>query len=761
MDGRQPARGKWGTRGLGVAGIALWCALALPAAGTVVVEQTLETLARGSAAIVMGRVLAIESGRGASGEVNTYVRIAPDEIVTGWLPSGDVVLREAGGSLGGRHEWVIGSPTYVVGEQVVVLVEQSRDGALRTSGMAMGKYGIATGPDGVALATRRLGDGVASFEPSSGRLNSHPEPDVRRLDELLALLRSLSIPAGGGASDSPASMMPPELDSLTESESQASFEYTGARWFEPDDGTPIAFRVDATGDVSIGPTRSLAAIDEALAVWSTIPSSSIRLVDGGPMDPAPWKGCDAGNRIVFNDPFDEIDDPKACSGQLALGGICYFDFPTRAVNGVVFKRIFQGKVMFNNGLGGCPYWNECNLAEIAAHEIGHVIGLGHSEDRDATMYGVARFDGRCAGLGADDIAAARFLYPDGAGPITPDPQPSRTPTPTLVPTRTSTPTLTPTATVERRPIRIRGRVEYYGRGRVPVPGVTVEIRGSDRRTSTSDSLGSYGSGFVPSGTWQIEPAKRGGLGAAISALDAAEVLRMLSEGREPSPIERLACDVTGDGLVTALDAERILDFKVRALEQLPVVDRCGSDWAFLPNPAPAGSQLLLPPVTAGGCQPGSILLSSLASDAMDQNFIAVVLGDCTGNWRGEVSASEVSGEMRVRFAHRRGRGRRLQLPLLIDSGVPFRSVEGQLRYDPSELRPVRVRFMDRATRVGNRRLAWETPNDGQVRFALASAEPFEGRDAVLLAEFRVLPGGTHRAWVRPLGVIVDENPVGF
>jgi hypothetical protein len=52
--------------------------------------------------------------------------------------------------------------------------------------------------------------------------------------------------------------------------------------------------------------------------------------------------------------------------------------------------------------------------------MGHTLGLGHSHNPDATMFGVAHFDGRCASIRQDDMDAITFVYPasgGGGGPL--------------------------------------------------------------------------------------------------------------------------------------------------------------------------------------------------------------------------------------------------------------------------------------------------------------------------------------------------------
>jgi hypothetical protein len=82
------------------------------------------------------------------------------------------------------------------------------------------------------------------------------------------------------------------------------------------------------------------------------------------------------------------------------------------VNGTTFNRIVEGDVVFNDGWDGCGFYeNFSNLAEVATHELGHVLGLSHSTDATATMHSMAHFDGRGASLRADDENGLRAIYP--------------------------------------------------------------------------------------------------------------------------------------------------------------------------------------------------------------------------------------------------------------------------------------------------------------------------------------------------------------
>jgi len=390
-------------------------------ATTFVVPDTAQLLAA-SDTVVLGHITAIR-GLEAHSRLRTAITVAVEQVVKG-PQAAELIVVEPGGFVGRQHRWIYGAPTFFLGERVLLFLHRNPRSELETTFLGIGKFRVVRSSRGTEFVVRNL-TGVHALAMRRGRLEGDSTVTTQALSELLQSLRALGALKTPAVPDSAAAQAP---ESALR---QANFTFAGpplVRWFLPDEGEPIAYRVSTGGDGTLGNDASVAAVDAALAAWSSTGCASVDLVDSGTVDPAPFSMCDGRTAVTFNDPFGEIPDPAGCTGVLGVGGVCWDSSVAETFNGATFYRVTEGDVMINNGFGDCPFWNDTNVAELLTHEVGHTLGLGHSSNdpnepdptlRNATMYYAAHFDGRGAQLMSDDVAAVCALYPVGhAGSVT-------------------------------------------------------------------------------------------------------------------------------------------------------------------------------------------------------------------------------------------------------------------------------------------------------------------------------------------------------
>jgi subtilase family serine protease len=429
-----------------VAATLLLIALALvaaPAPASIVVPMADDDLIVGADVIVLGRVSRIESHRDAvTDEIETYVTVEIEDVLKGLLSGNEVTLRERGGIVGDRMAWMFANPEFEVGERALLFMDQRADGTLRTYQYYMGKFTIVTDPaTGDLAAVRGVPRNVTVLAPRGPGAMRIPLGDVgRRADDFAQRIREKALePRPLTLRARPAlpftSATPPPSGMI---QNNQEFRFLGdpnppggvdptrtlLRWNEPDDNTPVTMRIYSTGE-PLAPSLGFDQVRAAFRAWSRVPTSAFRFAEGAPLTTPGLGGFlfNGVNSISFRDPREEIQDPIGCSGILAVAGISQATSAGgKSVNGRNFFRALEGDLIVNDGWDACAvfYQNFDNFTEVMTHELGHVLGLGHSEAATldgasgltgATMQAFAHFDGRAATLHADDKAGVAFIYP--------------------------------------------------------------------------------------------------------------------------------------------------------------------------------------------------------------------------------------------------------------------------------------------------------------------------------------------------------------
>ena len=384
----------------------------IPADRTMVVE---------SRAIVTGQVVEVSAAVDpATDLVYTYVTVNVEETLKGNVDSNQIVLKELGGEASGKGTLLYGQARFETGQRVVLYLDTWNDGALRVRHGFIGKFDVqqdATGREVVVRQTPETEVHVMSSlsaQSSESDLNTFKSRVRQLLDENSAASEDFQRRHYNGM---PLRAMPVEINSIDRSPQIRPYWAVAnttqpVRWFEPDSGQAVSFYLNTAN----APLPNVAEdIQAAMAAWSTAAGAGIRLNYAGETSGYGVMVTDGRNTISFNNADGYFKPSSGCDGLLAVSGIIrYTTSQMKTINGRTFAKGVEANVSFNPYLF-CWFTNRCQIQEVATHELGHAIGLGHSGTSSAVMAPNAHFDNRCASLTDDDRAGVASIYPGNTG----------------------------------------------------------------------------------------------------------------------------------------------------------------------------------------------------------------------------------------------------------------------------------------------------------------------------------------------------------
>ncbi|MDA8016872.1 MAG: matrixin family metalloprotease [Thermoanaerobaculia bacterium] len=402
-------------------------------------------LLAGADRVVVGEVVEVRpvTAEGAP-SLDYVVRVVDEFKSSSSAPTGFVTVRVPGGRRDdGLAMWIPGTPRLEVGERLLLFLadvasDQSAQPLARLYQHSLGLFHVVEVGD-KTLAVRALAEAGVVFLAQTERHAAkglslsveHHEDRPRDFEGFVHWLRN------GVQAEyelDPESLGTAYADKFTLLTSRTGAEFgacgdNGGRplrrfGFDEPNAPPTGWRVHFAA-----PHGAVAAFREALAAWSDDFATTVRYTfEGLTSANGVLRNSDGVNALRFDDPFDDIPGTFNGSGLLALGGPWFFCHHEQH-RGEEFHEIVEGDIVVQDGVPeafAATPWPERLMVQLLGHELGHTLGIGHSEEPQALMQAVLHLDPRGAALEPDDLAALEYLYAaEGVGATSNPPAPER------------------------------------------------------------------------------------------------------------------------------------------------------------------------------------------------------------------------------------------------------------------------------------------------------------------------------------------------
>jgi hypothetical protein len=375
-----------------------------------------------SALVIVGRVERLDG----TGDRYTAYHVAVDRVLKGSLSSRSISV-----VVPGSDTFIVpGMPKFYASQRVILFLAPRPDGTYALVELTLGAFKEQQVKGSQDTRAERDLKGTNAV----GDLKPEPSRDFDGFANWIANRAAGDLGAGNYIRSS-AELLAPSPERVV-----APFTFlenpTPARWTEFDTGGSVPWVVRlgvgasastmAGGGVTVFQTVLAAYNAEPKAIFNftyagttTAPTKSIHCSRPG----VPCSGNDQLNTLFINDPFEDITGAFTGSGVLAIGGYSR-GLTTHNYKNSAHFTILEGDMVTQNGADTFfLLFSGTAGAQVMAHEMGHVVGLGHScgdsdspacntstKLNDAMMRASAHNDDRGARFGEDDVDAFVRLY---------------------------------------------------------------------------------------------------------------------------------------------------------------------------------------------------------------------------------------------------------------------------------------------------------------------------------------------------------------
>lgn len=307
---------------------------------------------------------------------------------------------------------------------------------------------------------------------------------------------------------------------------------------------------------------------------------------------------------------------------------------------------------------------------------------------------------------------------------------------------------------------ISGKVRYF-RNDTPVHNVVLTLENDETDFSgTTDENGNYAFPHITLGEdYHLTPDKADDLGG-LSATDVSKIKRHAAGLYEFDCHEMIAADVTGDGTISGTDASRLIRYIAGYTDCLNTA--CAS-WTFASEIIESCDDW--PPIS----HPSDKSYTSLNSGRENEDFVAMRLGDVSGNWTPDPGSSATRTVTRHpnpinTLELEIDPGSAVSVPIFMSQEEEIEGIDIVIEFDKEILEPTEAIFTGGILEGEDYGSEVITNVDGQVTLLIfANAGTLTGTGQIVSLEFDALGDApvSSRLWLRKFDVNESSARGGF